>query len=55
MLRVFLNDEFVDGSVHGTIEQLMMKLSERLAGEALMIFECIGADDAVTGSPFCDL
>jgi hypothetical protein len=32
----------------------MMKLCEKLANEALKILECIGADDEVIGSPFCD-
>jgi len=31
MMKVFLNDEFVDGSAHGVIEIIMMKLSEKLA------------------------
>lgn len=55
MMKVYLGDEFVDSSVHGTIEGLMMGLCERLAGEALKILECIGADDQVIGSPFCDV
>lgn len=32
-----------------------MKLSESLAAESLKILECIGADDQVIGSPFCDV
>ena len=54
MLTNYLNDEFVDSGLHGLIEELIMKLCERLAGEALKILDCIGADDQVIGSPFCD-
>lgn len=55
MMKVYLNDEYVDGSVHGIIEGIMMKLSEKLSSECLKILECIGADDQVIGSPFCDI
>jgi hypothetical protein len=54
MMRVYLGDEFVDGSVHGMIEGVMMSLSEKLANEALKILDCIGADDDVIGSPISD-
>ena len=54
MMRVYLADELVDGALHGLIEGVMMKLSEKLANEALKILGCIGADDEVIGSPFCD-
>jgi hypothetical protein len=54
MMKVYLNDEYVDGSVHGIIDGIMMKLSEKLATQSLQILDCIGADDQVIGSPFCD-
>lgn len=31
MMKVYLNDEYVDGQAHGVIETIMMKLSEKLA------------------------
>lgn len=54
-MRVYLNDEFIDASIHGVIEGIMIRLSESLAPECLKILECIGADDEVIGSPFCDI
>ncbi len=54
MMKVYLSDDFVDGEVHGLIEGIMMKLCERLSAEALKILDCIGADDEVIGSAFCD-
>lgn len=31
MMKVYLNDEFVDESAHGVIETIIMRLSEKLA------------------------
>lgn len=53
-MKVYLNDEYVDGSVHGLIDKIMMDISEQLAVQCLKILECIGADDEVIGSPFSD-
>jgi hypothetical protein len=54
LMKVFKEDDLVDGENHGIIEEIMMEMSEKLAPEALKILECVGADDQVIGSPFAD-
>ena len=53
-MKVFKDDDLVDGVKHELIEGIIMEMSEKLAPEALKILECVSADDKVIGSPFAD-